>query len=108
MISSPSRVVAVVSVATLVVAAVLSLLAHTHGLTSWQELLFAILALASPVLLLVLTGALVWAAADLGRVVEHRTRLNIAIALLGLSVFVWGGRLAFELFTRMLCGDCVP
>jgi len=100
--------VAVVSVATLVVAAVLSLLAHTHGLAWWQELLFGILALAGPVLLLVLTGTLVWAAADLGRVVEHRTRLNIALALLGLSVLVWGGWLGFELFTRMLCGDCVP
>ena len=100
--------VAVVSVATLGVAAVLSVLAHTRGLASWQELLFAILALASPVLLLVLVGALVWAAADLGRVVEHRTGLNIAVALLGLSVLVWGGWLGFELFTRMLCGDCVP
>jgi hypothetical protein len=100
--------VAVVSVATLVVATVLLLLAHTHGLASWQELLFFILALASPVLLLVLTGALVWAAGDLGRVVEHRTRLNIAVALLGVSVLVWGGWLGFELLTRMVCGDCVP
>ena len=99
--------VAIVSVATLAVAAVLSLLNHTHGLASWQELLFAILALASPVLLLVLTGALVWAVADLGRVVEHRTRLNIAVALLGLSVLVWGGWLGFELFIRLLCSDCV-
>jgi len=99
--------VAVVSVATLVVAAVLSLLAHTRGLASWQELLFAILALASPVLLLALAGALVWSAADLGRVVEHRTRLNIAVALLGLSVLVWGGWLGFELLIRMLCADCV-
>ena len=99
--------VAVVSVATLGVAAVLSVLARTRGLASWQELLFAILALASPVLLLVLVGALVWAAADLGRVVEHRTGLNIAVALLGLSVLVWGGWLGFELLIGMLCADCV-
>jgi len=50
---------------------------------------------------------LVWAAADLGRVVEHRTGLNIAVALLGLSVLVWGGWLGFELLIGMLCADCV-
>ena len=105
--SSPSKMVAVVSVATLVVAAVLSLLNNTRGLAPWQDALFAVLVWASPVLLLVFTGALVWAVADLRRAVEHRTRLNIAVALLGLIVLVWGAWLGLELFARMLCVDCV-
>jgi len=77
------------------------------GLEEWIGKLYVIMVFATPLFLLVFAGIMVWASLDLWGFVEHRTRLNVVIAVLGFVCLLsiawwWWGK-----FMRMLCSDCV-
>jgi hypothetical protein len=64
-------------------------------------------ALASPILVLVCTVLLIRAVWGLWLIVEHRTTMNIGLAVLGLAGLMSSVWWSYHNFFGFLCSDCV-
>jgi hypothetical protein len=106
-ISVPSRVILALCSLALAGAVFSSWVLSTRGPAEWIANLFNILVLGGPIFLLLFTGIMVWASLDLWGFVEHRTRVNVVIALVWFVCLVSSAWWWWDMFTRMLCSDCV-
>ena len=106
-ISLPSWVILAFSTIALAGAVFASWVLGTQDRPEWTQNVFRILLFGSPIFWLVLTGIMVWASIDLWGFVEHRTRLNIVIALFGFVCWASIALLSWYTFRGMLCSDCV-